>query len=57
MGDDFFSFIKGFDKFDVVIVMINAFIGIMTSLFIESFNSVLKTFVSAVELRLTAALI
>ena len=51
-----FSFIKGFDKIDVAIVMINTFIGIMTSLFIESFNSVLTKFGSAIELMLTADL-
>jgi drug/metabolite transporter (DMT)-like permease len=50
------SFFKGFDKLVIEIVMINASIGIMTSLFIKTFNSVLKTFVSAIELILTAIL-
>ena len=40
----------------IAIVMVNASIGIMTSLFIKTFNSVLKTFVSAIELMLTAIL-
>ena len=54
--DSMFSFLEGFDKLVIAIVMINASIGIMTSLFIKTFNSVLKTFVSAIELILTAIL-
>ena len=49
-------FLEGFDTVAVAIIFINALIGIMTSLFIQTFNSVLKTFVSAVELILTAIL-
>ena len=56
MGDGMFSFLRGFNKLVIAIVMINASIGIMTSLFIKTFNSVLKTFVSAIELMLTAIL-
>ena len=54
--DDMISFFRGFNKLVIAIVMINASIGIMTSLFIKTFNSVLKTFVSAIELMLTAIL-
>ena len=50
------SFLSGFNKWVIAIVMVNASIGIMTSLFIKIFNSVLKTFVSAIELMLTAIL-
>ena len=50
------SFLRGFNKWGIAIVMVNASIGIMTSLFIKTFNSVLKTFVSAIELMLTAIL-
>ena len=56
MADGMFSFLRGFNKLVIAIVMINASIGIMTSLFIKTFNSVLKTFVSAIELMLTAIL-
>ena len=56
MGDGMFSFLRGFNKLVIAIVLINASIGIMTSLFIKTFNSVLKTFVSAIELMLTAIL-
>ena len=56
ISDIIFSFLKGFDKLVIAIVLINASIGIMTSLFIKTFNSVLKTFVSAIELMLTAIL-
>lgn len=56
MDDTLFSWFKGFDKLVIAIVMLNSSIGIMTSLFIKTFNSVLKTFVSAIELMLTAIL-
>ena len=56
MEDGMFSFLRGFNKLVIAIVLINASIGIMTSLFIKTFNSVLKTFVSAIELMLTAIL-
>ena len=51
------SFFHGLDNSIVTaIIVCNASIGIMTSLFIKTFNSVLKTFVSALELVLTAIL-
>lgn len=56
LTDSTFSLLKGFDGLVIAIVFINASIGIMTSLFIKTFNSVLKTFVSAIELVLTAIL-
>ena len=48
------SMFKGCDTLVFGIIVINASIGIMTSLFLKTFNSILKTFVSAVELMLTA---
>ena len=56
LTDSTFSLLKGFDGLVIAIVFINASIGLMTSLFIKTFNSVLKTFVSAIELVLTAIL-
>ena len=50
------SIFEGFNSLVMAIIFTNALIGIMTSLFILTFNSVLKTFVSAVELILTAIL-
>ena len=50
------SLFRGFDELVIGIVLLNALIGILTSLFIKTFNSVLKTFVSAIELILTAIL-
>lgn len=40
----------------MVIVFNNAAIGIVTSLFLRSLNSILKTFASALELMFTAVL-
>ena len=51
-----YSIFEGFNSLVMAIIFTNALIGIMTSLFILTFNSVLKTFVSAVELILTAIL-
>lgn len=43
--------------FEVLMIMINnAAIGIITSLFLKTLNSILKTFASALELLLTAVL-
>lgn len=43
--------------YKVLVVMINnAFIGIVTSFFLKTLNSILKTFASALELVLTAVL-
>lgn len=40
----------------MIIVINNAAIGIVTSLFLRSLNSILKTFASALELMFTAVL-
>ena len=40
----------------LIIVLNNAAIGIATSLFLRSLNSILKTFASALELMFTAVL-
>jgi hypothetical protein len=44
-------------QFKVVLIMVNnAAIGIVTSLFLKSLNSILKTFASALELMFTGVL-
>jgi UDP-sugar transporter A1/2/3 len=44
-------------NYKVILIMINnALIGIVTSLFLKSLNSILKTFASALELMFTAVL-
>lgn len=48
--------IKIFHYKVLVIMMNNAFIGIVTSFFLKTLNSILKTFASALELVLTAIL-
>lgn len=40
----------------LVVIMNNALIGIISSLFLHSLNSILKTFASAIEISLTAIL-
>jgi UDP-sugar transporter A1/2/3 len=49
--------IKAIFQFEVLIIMINnAAIGIVTSLFLKSLNSILKAFASALELMFTGIL-
>ena len=50
------SWTHGFNAWALGIIIVNALIGIMTSLFIKTFNSILKAIVSAIELILTAVL-
>ena len=53
IGFDFKGLLQGFVIF---IVLNNALIGIVTSLFLKIFNSILKAFASAMELVFTAVL-
>ena len=50
------SFRPIFRPLVVAIIINNAFVGIITSLFLKNLNSILKTFASAIEILLTAVL-
>ena len=47
---------QGFNAWAFIIILLNASIGILTSLFIKTFNSILKAIASAIQLILTAVL-
>ena len=51
-----FGFMGLLQGFVIAIIINNAFIGIVTSLFLKIFNSILKAFASAMELVFTAIL-
>ena len=51
-----FRFMGLLQGFVIAIILNNAFIGIVTSLFLKIFNSILKAFASAMELVFTAIL-
>lgn len=50
------NIVKVFHYKVLVVMLNNAFIGIVTSFFLKTLNSILKTFASALELVLTAVL-
>ena len=55
-GDTIFDLMSLLQGFVIAIALNNALIGIVTSLFLKIFNSILKSFASAMELVFTAIL-